>query len=74
MDPVKKSLVTLHLAVVLLGGTGLFSKIIPLNAIDITLGRSLFACLALCLFVRAGREHLRLERRLDYFIAVGLAC
>ena len=72
MDPVKKSLVTLHLAVVLLGGTGLFSKIIPLNAIDITLGRSLFACLALCLFVRAGREHLRLERRLDYFIAVGL--
>ncbi|MFC3202044.1 DMT family transporter [Alteromonas oceani] len=72
MDPVKKSLVTLHLAVVLLGGTGLFSKIIPLNAIDITLGRSLFACLALCLFVRAGREHLRLERRLDYFIAIGL--
>ena len=72
MDPVKKSLITLHLAVVLLGGTGLFSNIIPLSAIDITLGRSLFACLALCLFVRAGREHLRLERRLDYFIAIGL--
>ncbi|GGF61170.1 DMT family transporter [Alteromonas lipolytica] len=72
MDPVKKSLISLHIAVVLLGGTGLFSIIIPLNAIDITLGRSLFACLALCLFVRAGREHLRLDRNLDYLIAIGL--
>ena len=34
MDPVKKSLITLHLAVVLLGGTGLFSKITPTFLVD----------------------------------------
>ncbi|NVK58073.1 MAG: DMT family transporter [Alteromonadaceae bacterium] len=72
MDPVKKSLVSLHFAVVLLGGTGLFSKIIPLSATDITLGRSLFACLALCLFVKLGRESVRLQSRQDYLIALGL--
>lgn len=72
MDPVKKSLFALHIAVVLLGGTGLFSKIIPLAATDITLGRSLFACLALFIFVQIGRESWRLDRRADYFIAIGL--
>ncbi|MEC8227299.1 MAG: EamA/RhaT family transporter, partial [Pseudomonadota bacterium] len=46
MEPVKKSLISLHIAVILLGGTGLFSHIIPLSATDITLGRSLFACIA----------------------------
>ncbi|MCP4233968.1 MAG: EamA/RhaT family transporter, partial [Aestuariibacter sp.] len=29
MEPVKKSLISLHIAVILLGGTGLFSHIIP---------------------------------------------
>lgn len=52
MDPVKRSLYSLHFTVILLGGTALFSQIIPLSAMAITLGRSLFACVFLCVLVR----------------------
>lgn len=72
MDPVKRSLVTLHITVVLLGGTALFSQIIPLSAADITLGRSLFACLALFLFLRLTKEKFRLNTPRDYAVAGGL--
>ncbi len=72
MEPVKKSLISLHIAVILLGGTGLFSHIIPLSATDITLGRSLFACIALFCVVLIGKEGLALGRRRDYGIAIGL--
>ncbi|QJR80520.1 DMT family transporter [Alteromonas pelagimontana] len=72
MNPVKRSLITLHLTVVLLGGTALFSQIIPLSATDITLGRSVFACLALVLFLRLSGETLRLNNRRDYIVAAGL--
>ena len=72
MEPVKKSLISLHIAVILLGGTGLFSHIIPLSATDITLGRSLFACIALFCVVLLGKEGLALGRRRDYGIAIGL--
>lgn len=72
MDPVKRSLITLHITVVLLGGTALFSQIIPLSAADITLGRSLFACLALFIFLRLSKESFRLNTPRDYAIAIGL--
>ncbi|MCU7553280.1 DMT family transporter [Alteromonas sp. ASW11-19] len=72
MDPVKRSLISLHLTVVLLGGTALFSRIIPLNATDITLGRSVFALLALLLFLGVSRTSLRLNSARDYKIAVTL--
>lgn len=72
MNPVKKSLFLLHVAVLLLGGTGLFSQIIPLSATDITLGRSIFACMALMVVVYLSKETWRLDRRKDYFIAMGL--
>lgn len=70
MDPVKRSLITLHITVALLGGTALFSQIVPLSAADITLGRSVFACLALCLFVKLSGESFRLQTTRDYFIAL----
>lgn len=72
MDPVKRSLITLHLTVVLLGGTALFSQIIPLSAKDITLGRSVFACLALFLFMWVSGTSFRLKSKRDYSIAVAL--
>jgi len=35
MDAVKKSLISLHFTVILLGGTALFSRLVPLSASDI---------------------------------------
>lgn len=70
MDPVKRSLITLHLTVILLGGTGLFASVIPLNAIDITLGRSIFACIALGIFLRFSGETVLLNQPKDYGLAL----
>ncbi|MEQ5809400.1 DMT family transporter [Alteromonas sp. NFXS44] len=70
MDPVKRSLITLHITVILLGGTGLFSNIIPLSATDITFGRSVFACLCLAVFMRLAGETFRLNNKRDYGIAL----
>lgn len=72
MDPVKKSLLSLHLTVALLGATALFSKIIPLSAIDITFGRSLVAFVVLALIVKISGASLKLKCKQDYFIALGL--
>ena len=68
MDPVKRSLYSLHFTVILLGGTALFSQIIPLSAMAITLGRSLFACVFLCVLVRFLGESVRLNSRRDYLM------
>ncbi|MCW8106917.1 DMT family transporter [Alteromonas ponticola] len=72
MDPVRRSLITLHITVVLLGGTALFSHLIPLSATDITIGRSIFACLTLFIYLMWTGESLKLARKHDYLIAVGL--
>ncbi|MFC3093721.1 DMT family transporter [Alteromonas sediminis] len=69
MDPVKRSLVSLHLTVVLLGGTALFSQIISLPATDITLGRSIFAFVVLTLLVYSKRGSLVLTNIRDYVMA-----
>jgi drug/metabolite transporter (DMT)-like permease len=72
MDAVKKSLISLHLTVILLGGTALFSRLVPLSAIDITLIRSVFACVALFAFLFLAKDKVKLHCRRDYAIAVGL--
>ncbi|MGJ8680269.1 DMT family transporter [Paraglaciecola sp.] len=70
MDPVKKSLISLHFTVVLLGATGLFSKIIPLSAIDITFGRSIIACIMLVAIVKITGRRLSLYSAKDYLVAL----
>lgn len=72
MDPVKKSLWSIHFSVLLLGATALFSKIIPLSATDITFGRSIVAFVVLALIVKLSGENLRLKRSRDYLIAIAL--
>ena len=55
MDEKRKSLVGLHLANILFAGTGLFAKLIPLPAIDITALRCLLAAgvlLVICLLLK----------------------
>jgi drug/metabolite transporter (DMT)-like permease len=72
MDPIKKSLISLHLTVMLLGGTALFSQLIPLGATDITFGRSVVACVLLFVAAKLSGERLWLNSNRDYFIAFGL--
>lgn len=72
MDPVKRSLISLHITVVMLSAASLFSNIIPLNAVDITFGRSFFACLLLFAFIALSESSLKLKSRRCYFIALGL--
>lgn len=72
MDPVKKSLWSLHITVILLGATALFSKIIPLSSVDITFGRSVVAFTVLAFLVKFSGNSLRLKHRKDYLIALAL--
>lgn len=65
-------LLELHLAVLLFGGTALFSKLIPLGALDITLLRCFVAAFVLALIVKAGKHKLLLHCGRDYCIALGL--
>lgn len=70
MDPVKKSLWSLHFTVILLGATALFAKIIPLSATDITFGRAIVACIMLFLIIKMTGGKIRLANCKDYAIAV----
>ena len=72
MTPVKRSLINLHVTVMLLGGTALFSKLIPLSALDMTFGRSLPAFIMLFMFVKLSGESLKLNSLKDYLIGLGL--
>ncbi|NDV92865.1 EamA family transporter [Alteromonas sp. 345S023] len=72
MDAVKKSLISLHFTIVLLGGTALFSRLVPLSASDITLMRSIFACIALFGFLTLSKQTIRLASKKDYMVAIGL--
>lgn len=72
MTPVKRSLINMHLTMMLLGATALFSKIIPLTAVDITFGRALPAFLLLFLCVKLSGTSLKLDRCRDYLIGFGL--
>ncbi len=72
MDPVNRSLINLHITVMILGGTALFSKLIPLSAIDITFGRSLTAFLCLTFVVYISGQTLALQNKRDYLVAIML--
>ncbi|GIU41321.1 membrane protein [Shewanella sairae] len=72
MDSKKTGLLELHFAVLLFGGTALFSKLIPLSALDITLLRCVVAASVLALIVKISKQSLSLNASKDYFIAIGL--
>lgn len=70
MHPTHRGLLAVHAAVFLFGLTALFSKLIALTALEITLLRSLFAVLALWIVMRWQSEPLRLRTRRDYSIVL----
>lgn len=68
----QSGLLELHIAVLLFGGTALFSKLIPLSALNITVLRSVVAAFVLAFIVKVSKNRLRLNSSKDYFIAIGL--
>jgi len=65
-----KGLVAVHSAVLIFGLTALFSKLIALSAIEITLLRSIFAALVIAGFIFWKKESLRLSKTNDYGIVI----
>jgi len=70
MHATHKGLLAVHLAVFIFGLTALFSKLIALTALEITLLRSLFAVLALWAVMRWDNEPLGLHSRRDYIVVL----
>jgi drug/metabolite transporter (DMT)-like permease len=66
----RSGLVEVHLAVLLFGGTALFSKLIPLSALNITFLRCIVAAFVLALLVKASKQTLKLRHSKDYLIAI----
>jgi len=67
MTPIAQSLVQLNSAVILLGGTTLFAKLISLPAQSITLYRAVIGFVALALFIRLSNTGYRLKNGREYF-------
>lgn len=70
MNKHTEGLLSIHSAVLIFGLTALFSKLISLNALEITLLRSVFAVIAIGIFIRYLGESLKLHATKDYFIAL----
>ncbi|MBQ4852033.1 DMT family transporter [Pseudoalteromonas sp. MMG012] len=70
MRPEQTSLLYLHTAVLLFGGTALFSKLINLSALDITVYRTAVAFIALTALLIVQRKRIKLENNQDYLVAI----
>jgi len=70
MKAQQQSLLYLHLAVLLFGGTALFSKLITLSALDITFYRATVAAIALFLLLILQNKKIKLLSIKDYCIAI----
>ncbi|MDP2562170.1 DMT family transporter [Psychrobium sp. 1_MG-2023] len=70
MNEQSKSLVQLHFAVLLFGGTALFSHLLPWSALDITMFRSGLAACALAVMIKFQRDNLLLNNATDYKVAL----
>ncbi|GAA71180.1 DMT family transporter [Pseudoalteromonas sp. BSi20439] len=70
MQSQQQSLIYLHIAVLLFGGTALFAKLIGLNALDITAYRAAIAGVAICVLLTLQKKPIKLHRAKDYVIAI----
>lgn len=66
----KKSLISIHIAVLLFGLAGLFAKWVLLPAVIIVLGRVIFSSLSLFFLLKAKRARVRLDKRRDYILMI----
>ncbi|WP_462159399.1 DMT family transporter [Pseudoalteromonas sp. GB56] len=72
MSPHKQSLIYLHIAVLLFGGTALFAKLINLSALDITVYRTAIAAVALFVLLAFQGSRLKLSSMRDYLVVLML--
>ncbi len=72
MPSPKLALMSLYFTVTAMGVNGLYSKVIPLNAVTTTELRCLVAAITLGLFSLLGRKSLRLSSWRQYGVVVGL--
>lgn len=72
MENTKKGLISAHTGVFLLGITALFSKLVPMTAINIVFARSIIACVVLSMVIKLSGKTLRLYSLKDYGFAVTL--
>ena len=70
MTAQQQSLLFLHCSVLLFGGTALFSKLIGLPALDITVYRTGVAAIVLFILLTLQKKQIKLENPKDYGIAV----
>lgn len=66
----RKGLVSIHIAVLLLGLSGLFAKWVSLPAVIIVLGRVMFSSLFLLFLLKIKNERLRLFSGRDYLLMI----
>ena len=64
-----EGLLSVHTAVLIFGLTALFSKLISLTAIEITLLRSVFAVAAIFIYIKYRKESVKLNNKRDSLIA-----
>jgi RarD protein len=69
MQHSREGLLSVHAAVLLFGFTALFSKLLSLSALDITFYRSVFACLAIVVYMAYRRQTYLLKNKNDYLMA-----
>lgn len=62
----KRGLISVHIAVFLLGSASLFAALIPMSALMLTLGRAVFSALSLYIYIHFLNLSLRLNRFQDY--------
>ena len=72
MQHSREGLLAVHAAVLIFGFTALFSKLLPLPALDITFYRSIFAFIAIAIYMAYKKQSYSLNRSQDYFMAVAL--
>jgi drug/metabolite transporter (DMT)-like permease len=70
MNSQQQSLLFLHCSVLLFGGTALFSKLIGLPALDITVYRTGVAAIVLLILLSLQKRKITLENTKDYGIAI----
>ena len=70
MNAKQQSLLYLHSAVLLFGGTALFSKLIALSALDITVYRTAVAAIVLFMLLTLQKQKVTLNNAKDYYLAL----
>jgi len=74
MQHSREGLLSVHAAVLIFSFTALFSKLVTLPALDITFYRSVFAFLAIAIYMAYTKQSYQLRSKRDYLMSALLGC